>query len=151
MAVMGVIDDLPYGRLKRALDAVRRRFYTVDVPSEDGFVAPEMSPTDVEKLLRSHEHFEGTQAAYYYRGEVANLRRPAGAGHGGRFMELHVRLFHTADGGTFLQTHYEASRYEEPEAHIEERRLSWYRGRTRLKETLEEHDITHDKRSPTVL
>lgn len=138
-------------RAKRLLDVVRRAFYTVSVPDASGFVIAEMTPDEVEVLLREEGFFEETQMAYYYDGEVANLRRPGGINDEGRYMELHARLFLTADGETFAQVHHEASRYEEYDAHISERDFSWEAGRRRFAAILDRHDVSYDSAQPSVL
>ena len=140
MSLLDVARRLDLSRGLRAVDAARRWWFSVEVPSADGIVVDADTAT-VNEWLRNEHHFEKATAAYYYVGEDQNLRRAEGfdtintpTGERVVMMELHPRLFRIdADSySTFIHVHYEASRVEAPDAHIAEHGMSWDEGVSRM-------------------
>jgi hypothetical protein len=126
-------DRLPLASAKRLLIVVRKRYFTIDRPSNMPGVLVDAEVDEIDSMLRNAHGYEGAQYySYNYRDEVLNLRKPDGTetGEDGKEyqMEVHVRAFHTASGELFLTAHRERSRFEHWEDHVNDVDLSWMEG-----------------------
>jgi len=121
-----VLARLPWRYMKHRLDALGRLF-PAPWPEGHEVLIEGVQPAAIERRLRGG-HWEGTEFAAHYEGEVAGVRRPDGVGpvgdHGARApTELHARL-RPRPGGTGVVVHREYSRYEAPGLHLDEH-LEW--------------------------
>lgn len=152
MPLLDAARNLDLSRAMRLIDPIRRRYFSVKVPTANG-IAVDVSPSELNRTLRNEYHFEGTKAAYYYVGELHNLRRAEGfdtiempGGEREKMMELHPRLFELANAEyqTFVMVHYEASRVESPDAHIAEHGMSWERGIDKFGDILDDVGVDYE-------
>ncbi|AFH22648.1 hypothetical protein OSG_eHP31_00180 [environmental Halophage eHP-31] len=113
---------LPWRAIRHVIRDLREQYFGKPRPRGVPGLIVDVEPAALEGPLRER-YFEGAPASYDYSGEDLNLRRPASEHpHPDDArqiaMELHVRAFKTADGGSLVLTQFEPSRYEEPGPHL---------------------------------
>jgi len=126
-------DRLPLASIRRLLIVVRKRYFTIDRPSNMPGALVDADVDEIDDTLRNAHGYEGAQYySYNYKDEVLNCRKPDGIeiGEDGEEyqMEVHVRAFRTESGELFLTAHRERSRFEHWEDHINDVGLSWEAG-----------------------
>ena len=112
---------LPLREWKRGVRFVRRRYpANVDWDAYPYIHVP-LTHGEFERDLR-RAGWEGTPYTVKYRGEVLNLRRPAGTDDEGRAMEYHLRTTAHPERDDLIRVncHLEYSRYEEKTRHLTE-------------------------------
>jgi hypothetical protein len=140
------LQDLPLSRFTRFLEWVRRRGpFKYDWRTDVDAVYVDTSPEHLDAVLRG-DHWEDPRPyALVYRGEVNNLRRPAGVLPDGTPAEDHIRARRVQEGvhEGMLEVigHHEASRFEAKEAHVHNEGLEWY-GAEELAPLLEASGLT---------
>lgn len=133
-----ILDSIPFRLLRRAVDRVKKLFYTKGWPSHTTPVIADADPETVERYLRGRRCAEGVPLSYNYEGQDLDLRIPWGFDEQGRALEFHLRgRAVEPDGPTELLAHVELSRYEHTDAHIAEEGLSWDDGMDALANVLE--------------
>lgn len=141
---MITISKLPWRLIRRLHQSIRRGHFRVEKPDTPGIV---ISSSDgdhapiVERLTESlgRIHFETNRWAYYYEGEVLNLRRVTrdpDRVDGLEWWQLHLRGFpHPA--GLEILPHYEPEPIAHPRAHLSDEYVSWPDGRDRMVSVLD--------------
>lgn len=139
------LGDVPWPLLRRAVDTIRRRYYTIPWPDDVPSLVVVQAPDDLEYRLRVDECFEGSQFSYRYEGEALNLRRPYGIHADGGPLELHVRgrPHGELDEQTELVAHLEYSRYECRQRHVDEAFVDWQAGTAAMREILQDVVATY--------
>ena len=129
----------PWDAITAGVEAVKRKYYTIDWPDHRPHVDANMSPEDVEWALRVHFNFEGVLFSYNYDGQEVELRRPAGLSDEGLQRELHYRGKWDPDKEvTTGVAHVEYSRYEHKQRHIDSNDLDWEGGKERMADIFDE-------------
>jgi hypothetical protein len=129
------VRDIPWKFLLNVLRNVRNTFYKKSKPDVNQIVV-DLAPDELDDRLRNDHYYEDlTEYTYKYRGEVINLRRPAGVEDGYQ-MVAHVRGFPHEDG-LELMCHYEISRWDAPREHLNGTIYSWDIGEEILKADLD--------------
>jgi len=136
--MLEILQQLPI----REWNAIKRwwrdNYATTDWPDTDTITLA-IDVVVLEEQLRRH-HFEDASGwSLKYRGEVLNMRRPAGVAVDGTPMEDHLRA-RPVDGGLEINGHVEANRWEAQEAHVHQKGLTWL-GERELRIILEECGI----------
>ncbi|WP_455448295.1 hypothetical protein [Natrinema thermotolerans] len=122
--MLEILQQLPIREWNRIKRWWRDTYATVDWPTGPETITLEIDVDVLEEQLRRH-HFEGASGwSLKYRGEVLNMRRPAGVAADGTPMEDHLRA-RPVDGGLEILGHAEANRWEAQEAHVHEAGLTW--------------------------
>ena len=130
MGLTKELRNLPYEEFKRALHFTRRYWFSVGLPNVPGMVL-DIDAKRLERILKEEYQYEDADRySYHYDEEVVNVRTPHGLSDEGKQMENHIRLFDLEgdDWPTFCMPHYEHSRFEHWEEHINDVGLSWDRG-----------------------
>jgi len=109
-------------------------------------VVTDLSVEELEAQLRQEAFFEEAEEyTYKYEGEILNLRRPAGVEDGYQ-MVLHVRGFEHPDGVELL-AHYEISRFNHPQEHLDGTIFRWDEGQLRMETVLQSYMIDYKRLS----
>ena len=124
----GLLRDAPWETIQWGIERARRRFFTVGWKESAPSVRVNMSPEELDRVLRERYGFEGTPYTYKYEGEVLNMRTPWGLDDDGDQLELHIRARPLGDGRLEVIGHTEKSRYEHKGDHINGVGLDWKRG-----------------------
>lgn len=102
----------------------RDNYAVVDWPGGPETITLEISADVLEERLRRHHWEDASGWSLKYRGEVLNMRRPAGVAVDGTPMEDHLRA-RRVDAGLEILGHVEANRWEAQEDHVHEEGLTW--------------------------
>lgn len=118
---------LPIRRVKRVWNYVKVHtpFFTKEWPEDPPDFHMDEPAEDVEDRLRRKHHYEGMEASFHYKGQVADLRRPEGLTEDDVQLEVHLRAREPVEGESVWIGHIEASRYEHMDDHIDEDFLRW--------------------------
>lgn len=142
------VGRLPWRTARQALRELGDQYFGKARPSGVPGLLVDAKPADLEGPLRE-AHFESTDLySNEHEGEVLGLRRPSGLRPHPETgaetpMELHPRVFETADGRSWIIAHDEASRLEAWKAHVTGALLSWERGQDRMAGVLDEAGIDY--------
>lgn len=138
------VRSIPWKLLMELLRDVRNTFYKKPKPSVKQLVVTDLTVDELDKRLRQEAFFEDVEEyTYKYRGEILNLRRPAGIQDGYQ-MVIHLRAFEHEDGIEIL-VHYEISRFAHPRAHLSGPIFSWNEGQLRLETVLQQLGINYKR------
>ncbi|MXV62060.1 hypothetical protein GS429_08300 [Natronorubrum sp. JWXQ-INN-674] len=126
--MLEILQRVPFGHWKTAKRWFRDNYAVEDWPDHADTVTLAIDVDVLEKQLRRH-HFEDASGwSLKLRGEVFNMRRPAGFAVDGTPMEDHLRA-RPVDGDLEINGHVEANRWEEKSAHVDEEGLTWHNER----------------------
>jgi len=126
--------------IRRGFDAIRTRFFSVDVQNEQMKV--DVSLEELRETLGRRHYTNSWELSYEYNGEDLNMRTPVYKEDEYNWYQHHVRAFER-DGDVYVHSHVELEPTEHPYEHINEIGYSNSEGIDRMKQVIDNAGIKY--------